>query len=273
MEHQHERRRTKFLDQDFKPNHNHIVESREVVLRTLAAQRLLYLCFFRNQISLYQVQVIIPNLAAQDRWQKLEETVIAMLDKLGDEAKAERDRTKMLAEQSQIPLEGPGVFGQTEPLNTLLQVYSPEANRFLDLLLLIDNMFDIANRLWIRGRFSTQQQRSLATHWRRKLVRFTRELHLTRIRAARTAKGERAEKMKARDDAAAARSVPIASSDAPLAETESAALTEGVSSPPEVDNVVRVQDIAPRRAPRRRARAAAAEAATTEMPDSLAAAS
>lgn len=262
METQTERRRPRFLDQDFKPSLNHIVESREVLVRTLQVQRLLHSCFFRNQISLYQVQVIIPNLAAQDRWQKLEQAVIVMLDKLHEEVRGERDRLKVIAEQAQIPIESSGVFAQTEPMETVLSVYSPEANRFLDLLLALDSVIDIANRLWIRGRFSTQQQRALATQWRRKLVRFTRELHLTRIRAARAAKSERAEKMRTREQAAH-RGDDAA---APSADSVANASDVGVDSSGEVTldagNVIEVAA-----APRTRRRAATQKGDGTAVAD------
>lgn len=252
METQTERRRPRFLDQDFKPSLNHIVESREVLVRTLQVQRLLHSCFFRNQISLYQVQVIIPNLAAQDRWQKLEQAVIVMLDKLHEEVRGERERLKVIADQAQIPVESSGVFAQTEPMETVLSVFSPEANRFLDLLLALDGVIDIANRLWIRGRFSTQQQRALATQWRRKLVRFTRELHLTRIRAARAAKSERAEKMRAREQASHRTEGPVAAAAETAESNIDTAATAGGNAP-EVANVVEVAA-----APRSRRRVVAA---------------
>jgi len=178
----HPSRRKAKLDvlRQWKPSVSHPAILKEVVLRSVYAQRLLGVTFFRAQIAVYQISVLLPIFTSQQDGEKfggmLQEKLTAVRSDLRDEVA----RLQKIIDDNGVEV---GTVAYSDQQVDTVPLYTPEANIYLGLLTTFDDVISKADVLWLSGLWRHVQRDNCIHYWRTRLVSFAREINTLQVRA------------------------------------------------------------------------------------------
>jgi hypothetical protein len=164
----------------WKPSVSHPALMVETTIRSVYAQRMLSITFFRAQMSVYQIGVMLPIFTSQEMGNEFENLLGELMGKLKVDLKAEIDRMHQLRDNNGVDVSSivyPDKEVQAVPL------YTPEASTFLGMLQSFDEVLCTADALWLSGVWRRVQRENCINYWRGRMVTFAREINSLQLRA------------------------------------------------------------------------------------------
>lgn len=195
-------KRSKAHEREFIPNNKHPIFEVELPLRTDPATRVFEATFEPAQNSFFHLQVILPRSSALDT--SMLETVMEFVEQRFTEIETEMgmamDRLNVLKADC-----GAKVARQYVHAETLtVQVMTPMFERFLSLVVRMDEIMQLVDSLWFARRLTDRQRSEVINQWRNRLIKFNREVNVLKQKAAGHAERVRAD-AKTRDEKRAAK--------------------------------------------------------------------
>jgi len=174
-------RRTLRLEQlkRWKPSVSHPCLSRDLTLSSVYAQRLFSTTFFRAQIAVYGVTVMLPIICSQDQCRQFDLNIETLLKDVHDKLIVETKQLEKIKADNGVS----GALTYTAPLAASVGLYTPEAGRFLALLIGFDRIATLADELWMCTTLTKDQRNTVIFKWRNILLRLSREINLIQVRA------------------------------------------------------------------------------------------
>jgi hypothetical protein len=176
------RRRQLYKDFVFKPRSSHAVWKRPITLQSHTAQKVYEGCWQSIQETFFYLDVILgwQGDLADEALASLFEVLETRFDQYEKELDAETKRLKKVSEAI-----GSRTSVNYENVDKLqLQVYSPSAGRYAELIEKLDEMVSWLDSLWFAGRVKPKDRITTCRQWTLKMRRFNREAYQIKVRAA-----------------------------------------------------------------------------------------
>lgn len=175
-------RRSKSHEREFVPINKHPVFEVELPLKSDPATRVFENTFEPAQNSFFHLQVILPRTSALDT--TVLETTMEYVDnkftEIESEMQAAMDRLIVLKNDCGARTARQYVHAE----NLTVQVMTPMFERFLSLIIRMDEIMQLVDSLWFARRLNDRQRAEVINQWRNRLVRFNREIFLLKQRAS-----------------------------------------------------------------------------------------
>ena len=174
-------RRTLRLERmkNWRPSVSHPCLSRDFTLSSVYAQRLFSMTFFRAQIAVYGVTVMLPIICSQEQCRQFDLNIENLLKDAITRLSVETKQLEKIKEDNGVS----GAMTYTDPMETSVGLYTPEAGRFLALLTGFDRIAILADELWMCTTLTKDQRNQVIFKWRNILLRISREINLIQVRA------------------------------------------------------------------------------------------
>lgn len=176
----------------WEPSVSHPCRPRDITLKSVFSQRLLGMNFYRAQIAVYTISVIMPIMASQADASAVEDILNDKLGKIRSDLDVEIGRLRKVCEDNAIDTEG---MRYTDAIDEQVPIYTPEANAFLNLLLQFDVLAQLADILWMSTQWRQDQRNRCIHEWRSRLVNFAREINTLQIRGRMAIRRRDSEKL------------------------------------------------------------------------------
>jgi len=174
-------RRSKNLDRwkRWKPSVSHPRLDRDVTLRSVFAQRMFTMTFYRAQVAVYGVSVMLPIICSPEQCHKFDQNLHKLLKDVHDKLANEVARLEKVKTDNGVR----GAITYTAPYADTVGLYTPEAGMFLALLVQFDRLAALADELWMCVQWTKDQRSQCIFTWRNVLLRLAREMNQLQVRA------------------------------------------------------------------------------------------
>jgi uncharacterized protein YhhL (DUF1145 family) len=164
---------------DWEPEGGQPYVPRKVVIGYTQVQDGMGLWFAKAQSALYMTQSYLPFVTDSTHASSVAKIIHGKLESLEKEMRDEQARLDALITEGGYAVEK--VFNS--PMELDLKVFTPDANRFLNLALGFDHLIWQLGVLWIAGRIDNAHRVSIMNRWKKLLYGMVRELCLIQGRA------------------------------------------------------------------------------------------
>jgi hypothetical protein len=163
----------------WKPSVSHPCLHRDVKLFSVFAQRLFSMTFFRAQVAVYSVSVMLPIICTQQQCEQFDKDLHKLLKDTQAKLTDEIARVRKVKEDNGVK----GAITYTDPLAAEVGLYTPEAGMFLGILQSFDVLATIVDELWMTTMWEKSQRNASIFMWRNVLLRLASEMNKLQIRA------------------------------------------------------------------------------------------
>jgi len=174
-------KRSKQYEREFIPRDKHPVFEMEMPLKTEPASKVFENTFEPAQNTFFMLQVILPKTSLKDNTvlESVMEYVEGKFTELENEMTQTTDRLLVLKQDAQARTARQ--YFHAEMLT--VQVMTPLFERFLALIIRMDELMQLVDSLWFARRLNDKQRAEVINQWRNRLVKFNREVYLLKERA------------------------------------------------------------------------------------------
>lgn len=166
-ERQARRRETPRSVVDWKPDDGVTKIDREIELYSPLLRRNINRMGMRAQLSLYLLQRVLPSSGMVDEAQRFQATFDEKMSAL--EGAIEQAQEELTAICKRVGIDKNPPRSSTKPLTMTIPVYSQGMNRFIQVVLKLDNYYCRLDYVWMNSAISTQTQWEKINHFRRAL--------------------------------------------------------------------------------------------------------
>jgi len=135
--------------------------------------------------SLYLLGIVLRIIGTEDDAQSVEEITDNMINNVETDLRNERDRLVVVMENNGID---DMRASYTSPITIDVQITSPRASRFLNMVELLDEISCRLDCLWLSNLISDQQYSNAGYMWQRRVVRLANRIRINTTRAIKSAK-------------------------------------------------------------------------------------
>lgn len=175
------RRRQAYRDFVFKPKTAHAVWKRPITMQSHTAQKIYEGCWQSIQETFFYLDVILgwQGDLGDESLAALFEVLDKRFEEYEREIEAETKRLRQICES----------IGSRTTVNyenvskTQLQVYSPSAGRYAELIEKVDEMVAWLDSLWFTGRVRPKDRIATCRSWTTRMRKLNREAYQIRVRA------------------------------------------------------------------------------------------
>lgn len=157
-----------------------------LTLQTEYAQRVFDRSFARTARSLHAIDVILRIIGEDEEVDEVEKVIDDMIVNWKTDIEAEKARLTEIGRAGGVER---GV-AYTSPMDTSVQVSSPQVSRLLDVMRLYDALVAVIDGLWIHGLLENKNRRQLIFDWQRRTLRLGNRIVDLEQRAHRAAKAK-----------------------------------------------------------------------------------
>lgn len=197
------RKQQKRIDaREWHPRENVAVIYRDLTLGSPTLSKGWNPLFVRAQIAMHMLQEVLPSTGELEQARVVEKLVDERLTTLEAEYQDELSRLMAIAKgdgHDTIPAKS---YPNMVPMG--VPVFTPGAGRYLSLLSKVDNLFWLADYLWINGMIKTDHKWQIVNRWKRLLWDFVKFSTQTWIRARASLRNTQTERNRKRNAIAAA---------------------------------------------------------------------
>ncbi|RME59354.1 hypothetical protein D6779_04430 [Candidatus Parcubacteria bacterium] len=148
------------------------VMQRSVELNTLQMQKVMRRSFDKLSVALFSLEVVIRRIVSRDEdavrfMDEAEETISGILQQVDDDLTKDIEQVKLLQEENGIE----DMPSYTAPETFDVEISSPHAGRYLNLVKKCDGFLKNVDGLWINGVFTSRQRDNAGYQWQRRLIR------------------------------------------------------------------------------------------------------
>jgi hypothetical protein len=174
-------RRSKQHEREFIPTDKHPVFEMELPLKTEPASKVFENTFEPAQKTFFMLQVILPKTSLKDK--SVLESVMEYVEGKFSELETEMTQTtdRLLVLKQDAGARSARQYFHAEMLT--VQVMTPLFERFLALIIRMDELMQLVDSLWFARRLNDKQRAEVINQWRNRLVKFNREVFLLKERA------------------------------------------------------------------------------------------
>ncbi|OGU21651.1 MAG: hypothetical protein A2580_18250 [Hydrogenophilales bacterium RIFOXYD1_FULL_62_11] len=170
-----ERKRQRRLDaREWAPRENVAVIHKDITLGSKMLTKNWNVLFVRAQTTMHMLQEIVPSEGQMEQSRGIEQVLEERLSALTVEITNERARLITLAKAEGIDEIPEKDYTQGEDIH--VPIYTPGANKYLGILLQVDELFWLVDYLWLQGTIKTEHKYQVINRFRRLLwdmVKFT----------------------------------------------------------------------------------------------------
>jgi hypothetical protein len=174
-------KRSKQYEREFIPRDKHPVFEMEMPLKTEPASKVFENTFEPAQNTFFMLQVILPKTSLKDN--SVLESVMEYVEGKFTELETEMTQTtdRLLVLKQDANARTARQYFHAEMLT--VQVMTPLFERFLALIIRMDELMQLVDSLWFARRLNDKQRAEVINQWRNRLVKFNREVYLLKERA------------------------------------------------------------------------------------------
>jgi len=169
------------------PNSRPIFQ-RKVTLNSLQAKRIIDRSFKKLRHALFQTSVIMKITYSEEEIAAVDSTIDKSLDKEQQDISNEKARIQKLLDDNGITT----LAVYTKPEEFILDIDSPRANRFLRLVIAVDELIHLIDTAWLSGEISDSVKKDLTYQQQQRLIKAAGQIigleSRTRAAAARRGK-------------------------------------------------------------------------------------
>jgi len=177
------RNKRRLAEAEWRPAFSVAYREVKLALRSNQAQRAFHLGLVHAQRSLYFLYHTLNTHGGEKAVDAAEKIIHKRLEDIHTRFDTELKRLKAAVEV----IAPDGVDGYTDPKEFVVQMFTPEASRFGNLLSMYDDIVSLADTLRFAGRNRKEIAEVVQGH-RNALVRFSRELHILHMQARNMAR-------------------------------------------------------------------------------------
>jgi hypothetical protein len=174
-------KRSKQYEREFIPRDKHPVFEMELPLKTEPASKVFENTFEPAQNTFFMLQVILPKTSLKDN--SVLESVMEYVEGKFTELETEMTQTtdRLLVLKQDANARTARQYFHAEMLT--VQVMTPLFERFMALIVRMDELMQLVDSLWFARRLNDKQRAEVINQWRNRLVKFNREVFLLKERA------------------------------------------------------------------------------------------